>query len=468
MSQELHRYPSFRPDASPAVLMNDSKQTLPAKASDVDGHIMDWYADADWAKVQQEPLRARKLLYGGALVLLLLLLWSAFAYVDEVTRGEGKVVPSSQLQVIQSLDGGIVEEIFVKEGQHVKEGDVLIRIDSTRFTSSLAENQAQVFALKVKAARLEALTQNKPYILPVELLAGDVGIIEQERGLYDSTVSELKAQTSVSQQQIIQREQELREAQAKHEQAIRSLELTEQELTVTEPLATSGAVSEVEILRLRRDVARLRGERNQASAQMSRVHAAISEAKRKMQEVELNFRNKFSTEFSDTLGKLSALNATSSGFADKVIKADIKSPVHGTVKRLLINTQGGVVQPGKDIIEIVPADDTLLLEAKIKPQDIAFLHPGQPAIVKLTAYDFSIYGSLEGVVEQIGADTVINEKEEAFYIVRVRTKKASLGDNLPIIPGMVAQVDIITNKKTILSYLIKPVLKAKANALSER
>jgi len=468
MSQDIRRYPSFRPDAVSSVLVGEPKQTLPAKPKDVDGHIMDWYADADWAKVQQEPLRARKLLYGGALVLLLLLLWSAFAYVDEVTRGEGKVVPSSQLQVIQSLDGGIVEEIFVKEGQHVREGDVLIRIDSTRFTSSLAENQAQVFALKVKAARLEALTQNKPYILPVELLAGDAGIIAQERGLYDSTVSELTAQTSVSQQQIIQREQELREAQAKHEQATRSLELTEQELTVTEPLAMTGAVSEVEILRLRRDVARLRGERNQASAQISRVHAAISEAKRKMQEVELNFRNKFSTEFSETLGKLSALNATSSGFADKVIKADIKSPVHGTVKRLLINTQGGVVQPGKDIIEIVPADDTLLLEAKIKPQDIAFLHPGQPAIVKLTAYDFSIYGSLEGVVEQIGADTVINEKEEAFYIVRVRTKKASLGDNLPIIPGMVAQVDIITNKKTILSYLIKPVLKAKANALSER
>lgn len=468
MSQDMQRYPSFRPDASPTVLGRDEASHMPAKPQDVNDHIMDWYADADWAKVQQEPLRARQLLYGGALVLVLLLLWSAFAYVDEVTRGEGKVVPSSQLQVIQSLDGGIIEEIFVKEGQHVREGDVLIRIDSTRFTSSLAENQAQLFALKVKAARLEALTQNKPYILPVELLAGDVGIIAQERGLYDSTVSELTAQTSVSQQQIIQREQELREAQAKHEQASRSLELTEQELTVTEPLAQSGAVSEVEILRLRRDVARLRGERNQASAQMSRVHAAISEAKRKMQEVALNFRNKFSTEFSDTLGKLSALNATSSGFADKVIKADIKSPVNGTVKRLLINTQGGVVQPGKDIIEIVPADDTLLLEAKIKPQDIAFLHPGQPVVVKLTAYDFSIYGSLEGVVEQIGADTVINEKEEAFYIVRVRTKKASLGDNLPIIPGMVAQVDIITNKKTILSYLIKPVLKAKANALSER
>ncbi len=383
-------------------------------------------------------------------------------------RGEGKVVPSSQLQVIQSLDGGVVEDIYVKEGQAVNVGDVLIRVDSTRFTSSLAENQAQIFALTVKAIRLEALTQNKPFILPKELAAGDASIIAQEMSLYNSTQSEILAQTSVSDQQIVQREQELREARAKLEQATRSLELTEQEFRATEPLVATGAVSEVEILRLRRDVARLRGERNQTNAQISRIQSAIQEAERKKQEVRLNFSNKLSTELSDTLGKLSALNATSTGFADKVVKADLKSPVRGTVKRLLINTVGGVIQPGKDIIEIVPTDDTLLLEAKIRPQDIAFLHPGQTAIVKLTAYDFAVYGSLEGTVEHIGADTVINEKEEAFYIVRVRTKSASLGDNLPIIPGMVAQVDIMTGKKTILAFLMKPILRAKANALSER
>lgn len=431
-------------------------------------HIMDWYAEADWAKTHEQPLRARFLLYLALCVFVLLIVWAAIAEVDEIARGEGKVVPSSQLQVIQSLDGGVVEDIYVKEGQSVNVGDVLIRVDSTRFTSSLAENQAQIFALTVKAQRLEALTQNKPFILPKESVGGDAGIIAQEMSLYNSTLSEIVAQTSVSDQQIVQREQELREARAKLEQAQRSLDLTEQELRVTEPLVGTGAVSEVEILRLRRDVSRLKGERNQTNAQISRIQSAIQEAERKKQEVRLNFSNKLSTELSDTLGKLSALNATSTGFADKVVKADLKSPVRGTVKRLLMNTVGGVIQPGKDIIEIVPTDDTLLLEAKIRPQDIAFLHPGQTAIVKLTAYDFAIYGSLEGKVEHIGADTVINEKEEAFYIVRVRTKSASLGNSLPIIPGMVAQVDIMTGKKTILTYLMKPILRAKANALSER
>jgi adhesin transport system membrane fusion protein len=443
-------------------------QTPAPSKVETPSHIMDWYAEADWARTHEQPLRARFLLYLALMVFVVLIIWASVAEVDEIARGEGKVVPSSQLQVIQSLDGGVVEEIYVKEGQAVNVGDVLIRVDSTRFTSSLAENQAQIFALTVKAMRLEALTQNKPFILPKELAAGDVSIIAQEMSLYNSTQSEILAQTSVSDQQIVQREQELREARAKLEQASRSLELTEQEFRATEPLVATGAVSEVEILRLRRDVARLRGERNQTNAQISRIQSAIQEAERKKQEVRLNFSNKLSTELSDTLGKLSALNATSTGFADKVVKADLKSPVRGTVKRLLINTVGGVIQPGKDIIEIVPTDDTLLLEAKIRPQDIAFLHPGQTAIVKLTAYDFAVYGSLEGTVEHIGADTVINEKEEAFYIVRVRTKSASLGDNLPIIPGMVAQVDIMTGKKTILAYLMKPILRAKANALSER
>lgn len=437
-------------------------------AQDNNEHVMSWYAEVDWAKTHEQPLRARYLLYGTLFTIVALIVWAYFAEIDELARGEGKVVPSSQLQVIQSLDGGVVEQIYVKEGQLVEQGDLLVRVDPTRFTSSLAENQAQVFALKVKAMRLEALTQDKPFILPEDMYALGVEIIEQERSLYDSTVSEMYEQTSISDQQIIQRQQELREARAKQQQAQRSLELTNQELRATEPLIANGAVSEVEVLRLRRDIARLKGERDQASAQISRSQAAIAEAERKKQEIRLSFNNKLSTELSDTLGKLSALNATSSGIVDKVEKADLKSPMRGTVKRLLINTIGGVIQPGRDVLEIVPQDDTLLLEVKIRPKDIAFLHPGQKAIVKITAYDFAVYGSLEGVVEQIGADTVINEKEEAFYIVRVRTSSAELGEDKPIIPGMVAQVDIMTGKKTIFDYLVKPVTRAKANSLSER
>jgi adhesin transport system membrane fusion protein len=215
-------------------------------------------------------------------------------------------------------------------------------------------------------------------------------------------------------------------------------------------------------------VARLRGDRNQSTAQIARVQSAIQEASRKIEEVQLSSRNQMSAELSETMGRLASQSQGELALQDKVMQANIKSPVRGTVKRLLVNTVGAVVQPGEEVVEVVPLDDTLILEVQITPKDIGFLRPGQPATVKFTAYDFSIYGGLEAEVSQIGADSVIDEKGNAFFRVRVRTLKPNLGPNLPIIPGMVAQVDILTGKKTVLSYLLKPVLRAKANALTER
>ena len=408
------------------------------------------------------------LLRGVAAVVLILLVWAAFAPIDEVTRGEAKVVPSTQLQVIQTVDGGVVEEMPVREGQIVNAGDLLLRIDPTRFVSSLLENRAQYFALQVKAARLKALTSGTAMTVPPEAEREVPDIVAHERRLYDSTRAEMEAQMSIARQQLNQREQELNEVRSRREQAGRSFDLVQQELTVTEPLLASGAVSEVDLLRLRRDVSRLRGERDQASSQILRIQSAINEANGKIQEVELNFRNQLRNELSDTMNKLGSLSEGSRALEDRVKHAEIRSPVRGTVKRLLVSTVGGVVQPGKEVVEIVPLDDALILEAKITPKDIAFLRPGQNAVVKFTAYDFAIYGGLDAVVEQISADSVTDDKGNAFYIVRVRTLKSSLGENLPIIPGMVAEVDILTGKKTVLSYLIKPVIRAKANALTER
>jgi len=234
-------------------------------------------------------------------------------------------------------------------------------------------------------------------------------------------------------------------------------------------LKDSGAVSDVDLLRLQRDVSRYQGDRDMASAQIPKLQAAISEASHKIQEVELNFRNQASADLSDTMGKINSLSAGSSGLADKVKLSDVRSPVKGEVKRLYVNTIGGVVQPGKDILEIVPLEDTLMIETRVSPRDIAFLRPGQRAMVRFTAYDYTVYGGMEGQVEEIGADTVTDEKGNAFYIVKVRTRQGALGEkHLPIIPGMVAQVDIMTGKKSILSYLLKPVLRAKAEALTER
>jgi adhesin transport system membrane fusion protein len=437
---------------------------LPAR----EGDDSDWVSDADWAHLQQEPLRARALLRVALVVFCLLIVWAAFAKVDEVTRGEAKVIPSSQLQVLQSFDGGVVEEILVKEGDTVQAGQVMVRIDPTRFVSSLRENQVQYLALLAKAARLRAISEGKDFVPPEEVLEGAPAVVRQEKALYESSQAELDNELGIARQQMNQRNQELREARARLSQATQALALASQELQVTRPLLASGAVSEVELLRLEREVNSLRGERNQASAQISRIEAAIVEAERNIQDVELSFRNGARTELSDTMAKLNSLSEGSTALADRVKHAEVRSPMHGTVKRLLVNTIGGVVQPGKEVAEVVPLDDALLLEAKIKPQDIAFLRPGQEALVKFTAYDFAIYGGLEATVEQIGADTVMDDKGNAFYVVRVRTKESSLGENLPIIPGMVAQVDVLTGKKTILAYLLKPVLRAKANALTER
>jgi adhesin transport system membrane fusion protein len=397
--------------------------------------------------------------------------WAALANVDEVTKGDAKVIPSRQLQVIQSLDGGVVSEILVKEGEVVEAGQLLLKVDETRATSGVRESAAQAFALQTKLARLKALAEGHAFKPPTPKAdnAEEKRIVDEERQLYDARSSELEALISISQQQLAQRQQDLSESRSKRESAMRSLDLSQQELAKTKPLLASGAVSEVDVLRLERDVSRSRGDLEQAGAQASRAQSAISEATRKIQETELSFRNDTRKELSEVLGRLNAINEGAVALVDKVDKSQVKSPVRGRVQRLLANTVGGVLSPGKDIVEIVPLDDALVLEAKVQPRDIAFIHPGQKATVKFTAYDFSIYGGLDAVVENISPDTVTDERgTNTFYIVRVRTHQTNFSDKMPIIPGMTAEVDVLTGKKTVLAYLLKPVLKAHAYALRER
>ncbi|MDP5241429.1 HlyD family type I secretion periplasmic adaptor subunit [Uliginosibacterium sp. 31-16] len=429
----------------------------------------DFIADADWAIGEQRPRGARAALWTTGAALTGMLVWAAFAQLDEVTKGEGKVIPSRQIQVIQSLDGGIVSEILVQEGQQVQTGQLLLKIDPTRFVSNLKENRSEYLSLLAKAERLEALASGKVFIAPPEVLTEAPEIAEQERALFESARAELNASIGIAQQQLTQRGQELKEVRARRETALQGYDLTNQELEKTRPLARTGAISEVELLRLEREVSRYKGERDMSAAQITRIESAISEAQRKIQEVELSIRNKARNELSEVNNRLGRLTEGSVALADRVKQSEIRSPVNGTVKRLQVNTVGGVVLPAKDIIEIVPGDDALLLEAKVQPRDIAFLHPGQKALVKFTAYDFSVYGGLEGTLENISADSITDEKGNAFYLVKVRTTHPTIGDNkMPIIPGMTAEVDILTGKKSILSYLVKPVLRAHASALRER
>jgi adhesin transport system membrane fusion protein len=427
-----------------------------------------WKLDADLARHEQEPLRARALLYWSLIIIIILCVWSAFATLEEVTRGQGRVITSRQVQIIQAFDSGVVSDLLVNQGDIVEEGQVLVRIDPTRFVSDLRENRSQFLALRAKAERLKALSEGRPFIAPPEVKKETPDIAERELVLYLSTQAELDAQLAIARQQLTQRQEESNEAATNRDQLNHRLELSTRELDVTKPLVSSGAVSEIEILRLEREVIGIRGERDQVLSKIERLQSAANEAKRKIQEVKLNFDNRVRRELSETLAKLASLSEEKLGLADRVKHADVVSPVRGTVKRLLVNTVGAFVQPGKEILEVVPLDDRLVLEVRINPKDIGFLRPGQKAQVRFSAYDFAIYGSLEGTVEQIGADSVIDERGEAYYLARVRTTKPNLGLDMPVIPGMVATVDVITGQKTLLAYLLKPILRARFSALRER
>ena len=431
-------------------------------------NYFDWQQDARRAYFDQQPLRARAILYAVAVTMVGLIAWSALAKIDEVTRGQGKVIPSRQVQVIQSQDGGVVTEILVREGDFVEKGQLLVRLDQTRSQSSFRENRAEFQALSVKAARLRALVEKTEFVPDPALVEVVPNIVAEELALMVSRRSELALALDIAQAQLVQRRKELAELTAREAQAARSLELANRELTITRPMVSSGAVSEVEILRLEREVNKLSGERQQADAQMQRIESSITEAKSNLSSVEVEFNNEVREELATTLSRINSLRETGEGLSDRVRGTEVRSPVNGTIKQLYFYTIGGVVLPGKEIIEIVPADDTLFLEVRIRPKDIAFMVPGQEALVKFTAYDFIVYGGLKGVVEHIGADTVMDEEGNAFYEVTVRTIKSSLASDKPIIPGMVVEVDILTGKKTVLAYLMKPILRAKQYAMTER
>ncbi|HEY8330946.1 MAG TPA: HlyD family type I secretion periplasmic adaptor subunit [Pseudomonas sp.] len=406
-----------------------------------------------------------------ALFLLTALVWAHFAVLDEVTTGEGKAIPSSKVQTIQNLEGGIVAEIFVREGQVVDKGDPLLRLDDTRFVSNMSESEADRLALLARVERLSAEGEGRPLQLPEEIAKVAPGLAADEEALYRSRQQGLSSEVSILQEQLRQKTQELAEFRAKAQQYRSSLGLIQSELNMSEPLVASGAISQVEVLRLRRSAVETRGSLNATNLAIPRAESGVKEVERKIEEARLTFRTNALKELNEVRTELSKITASSRAIEDRVSRTGVVSPVRGIVKQLKVNTIGGVVQPGSDLLEIVPLEDSLLIEARIRPQDVAFLHPGQQAMVKFTAYDYTIYGGLKAKLEMIGADTITDEDGKSFYLIQLRTDKSHLGSvdkPLLIIPGMVANVDIITGQKSVLDYLLKPVLKARSEALRER
>lgn len=372
-------------------------------------------------------------LAGASLLLLLLIMlaayrWADQAVLDEVTRGEGRIIPSSREQVIQSLEGGILAEMPVREGDVVEKGQVLLRIDDTRTGASLREGQSQATTLRAEIARLLAEANGSAPQFPADLPAI---LRDHEYRLYASRTRALNESIGA-----------LRNSQ----------QLAEKELSMTEPMVARGAVSEVEVLRLRRDIIEMK-----ASVQ-ERINA---------------FRTDARSELAAKEAELGSITEMLTAREDQVNRSVIRATVRGAVKNIRITTLGGVIGPGQDIMEIVPLEDRLMVEARIRPADVAFLHPGQRATVKLSAYDYAIYGGLQGRLEHISADTIEDDKNpnETYYRVYVRTDAAQLRGKdglLPIIPGMVATVELLTGHKTVLEYLLKPVLKVRDGALKER
>ena len=436
---------------------------------------LDFASDAE-AALFDAPAKGKSRFINVCLALFVtLLLWAAFAQLDEVTRGDGRVIPSSKRQVIQNLEGGIVKAILVREGDKVTKGQVLLRIDPTGFASNLGELAAKDLSLSAAVARLGVEASNPdaesiPFSQEFKDKAPDVA--QAETTLFNIRRSSLLNHINVLKERLTQKEQELAELQEGLKRFTTGRDIAKKEYKIKAAVAEKGIISKVDVFRLEREIADLDGQIATTEQSIPKIESAIREAERLIEEEKLTFRQNAQSELNTKLAELAVVKQSQTGAEDRVNRTEVKSPVDGVVNKLLVNTVGGVIRASEPMIEITPVEESLFVEARIKPSDIAFIGPGQPALVKITAYDFTIYGGLDGKVEFISSDSTIDEQsKESYYLVTIKTNEGALRKGkefLPIIPGMVASVDIITGKKSVLSYLLKPIIKAREEALRER
>ena len=419
--------------------------------------------------------------YAPGMIILILglivafIVWAAYTEVDEIARGNGKVIPATRTQVIQSSEPGVVKEIGVQVGQIVKKGDLILRLDDTNSAADLGQVEAKLRALKARVSRLtleEAGNLEADFVCPEEVMTKAPAICDNERNLLEARRQAYSNSVSVLEQRLLQREKELQEVYANIARIEGSLKIARRELGLLAPMAKKKLVAETELIRAQRDVNENEGQLNGANEFVKRLGGAVQEAKLQVQELSLQFRQEALTQKTDVLAELSVLEESARGESTKVARTDIRSPVDGIVNTMMINTIGSFVQPGTVISEVVPTSERLLVEARISPKDIAFIRAGQPALVKITAYDFSIYGGLDGEVVNVSPDSILDTKTgEPYFEVRVKTGRSVLKNEdkvFEITPGMVCAVDIMTGRKSILSYLMKPINKAREEALRER
>ncbi|RWA79409.1 HlyD family type I secretion periplasmic adaptor subunit [Mesorhizobium sp.] len=427
------------------------------------------------AKEDRPPLFASASVYIIGALFVAFTAWASFAEVDEIARGDGKVIPASKTQIIQASEAGVVQEIAVKIGQTVKKNDLIIRLDNTGNTSSLGEEQAKARALQARIARLkfeQGGNVEGSFPCPADIQKVAPEICDNEQKLLVARRENFEVKLSVLKSRLDQREKELDEATANSDRLSKSLAVSDQETALVEPMVKKGLMARTEQLRVEREQTDLRGQLNLAGETIKKTKAAITEAQLQVDELGLQLQQEALSDLTQALADLSVVDETIRGATDKVARTDIRSPVDGIVNTLDINTLGAFVQPGAVVAGIVPTSETLLVEARVSPRDVAFIQPEQDALIKVTAYDFSIFGGIEGKVSNITADSLVDQKTgEPYYQVRVATEKSTLqrnGKSYSIIPGMICSVDIKTGRKTILNYLLKPINKARQEAMSER
>jgi len=399
------------------------------------------------------------------------LAWAALTQLDEVARGEGRVITQSQVQLIQNLEGGILAEILVREGDIVAKDQVLIRIDPTRYVAAYREGEQTALALKARIVRLEAEANGTRFAMPAEVSKGSPALAAHERSLFETRRRDLAGKNEILRQQLAQRQSELTELQNRERGLTESLALIRQEIAITAPLVKQGVMSEIELLRQEREAARIRTELEAATHAAPRLRAAIAEAQKKMEDSELASRGQSGVELSQARAELAKLSEGLPALEDRVARATVRAPVKGVIRTIPNKTVGGVVQPGSPMAEIVPLEETLLVETRLRPADIAFVHVGQRAVVKISAYDYSIYGGLEGKIEYVSADSMQPQQGDPYYVAHVRTASNAIayqGRELRVMPGMTASVDVLTGKRSVLEYLLKPVNRARERALTER
>lgn len=411
------------------------------------------------------------LMITSAAVLVVSVTWAALAEIDEVVRGTGVVITSRSMQVVQHLEGGILAELLIEEGDQVEEGQVIMRIDDTGLAARLREDTQRYYSLVGTLARLIAEIEGGNIILPDSVLEGREDILRREEELYASHQSQLQNSLAILGQQVAQRRQERAGYLQQYRSLGESIRIAEQEQEMIEESYYMGAVSQMQVLQKRREINDLVSQYNSARTAYQQTEAALAEAQERVLEKRQSFESEVLGQRNEIQAEVSVLEETIIAALDRVARTEVRSPIKGTINTVHIKTIGGVVTPGMDLIDIVPEQNSLLIEALIPPKDRGFLVPGQITNVKITAYDFAIWGSLEGQVENISADTTTDERGNTFYHVRVRTDETVLtkGDQEKhVMVGMEAQVDVLTGKRTVLNYLLKPLHRAMDNALSER